>query len=455
MKRTAFLLAAMVFVYAALTAWYQLALVSVKATMLIVQTGDGVDHAGPSLFTLPHAIPQRLLLAVLGHLQYAPSLRLTKMPTPWGSLSLEIDRRPGATWLRVHCRHCRAAVDWIARAPLIDLDIEATCLAHGRHLDGKLRVGPVHADVAAIMTPGGIDAKFMARPVAVADLVKLFGGQIPETRVARIDGSLAANGELTWPDGTLSLAPQIVGLKVKGLGMDRLAYGRFTAVVVGADGKWERREFGEGAPGWLPLKQMGRYLPRAVLAAEDMRFYRHPGYDLTEMRGTLSDFSLSEGPARGASTLTQQLAKNLFVGGERTLARKLRELLYVAEMEQTLGKRRILELYLNIVEWGDGVHGARAAARRYFTKPAARLRPEQAAWLAAILHNPRRAWQTQYLAGAVDRTRADWVLQRMRGLTRKARAAAERRRIALTSPPRNNPPAVIAANLDNPGSPTP
>lgn len=455
MKRAAFLLAAIVLVCASLAGWYQLALVSAKATMVIAKTGDGVDQAGPSLFSLPHAMPPRMLLAVLGHLQYAPSLRLPEVPTPWGRLSLEIDRRPGATWLRLHCRRCRLAVDWIARAPLIDLDIEASCLAHGRHLDGKLRVGPVHADLAAIMMPGGIDAKFTLRPVAVADLVKLFGSQVPETRVARIEGSLAADGELTWPDGTLSLAPQIVGLKVSGLGMDRLAYGRFTAVVADADGKWERREFGEGAPGWLPLKHMGRYLPRAVLAAEDMRFYRHPGYDLTELRGTLSDFSLREGPTRGASTLTQQLAKNLFVGGERTLARKLRELLYVSEMEQTLGKRRILELYLNIVEWGDGLYGACAAARRYFAKPAARLRPEQAAWLAAILHNPRRAWQTQYLAGAVDRTRADWVLQRMRGLSRKARTAAAKRRIALTTPPKNNPPAFIAANVDNPGSPTP
>lgn len=458
MKRAAFLVAVLIFVCASLTAWYQLALISVKATMAIAQAGHGVR---PPTFVMPQDFRQRLLYAALSHLGNAPTLRLTDVSTPWGRLSLYIDRTPAATWLRLNCRHCQFAVDWIARRPLNNLDVDATCLVHGRHIDGKLRIGPVHADVAAIMTPGKpgrageIDARFTIRPVAVADVVELFGAQIPEAPVAKVDGLFAASGSLSWPAGTVSVTPRIYGLKVAGLGTSRLAYGRFTAAVADGQGKWEWREFGEGTPGWIPLRRMGRYLPRAVLAAEDMRFYRHPGYDLREMRGTLGDFSVGDGPTRGASTLTQQLAKNLFVGGEHTLARKLRELLYVAEMEQTLGKRRILELYLNVVEWGAGIHGARAATRQYFNKPPARLRPEQAAWLAAITANPRRAWRRQYLAGDIDRPRVDWVLSRMQGLSRRTRAAAVKRRIALTTPPETAKPSLIVANLDNPGSTTP
>ena len=128
-------------------------------------------------------------------------------------------------------------------------------------------------------------------------------------------------------------------------------------------------------------------LPAAVLAAEDQRFELHPGYDDIELASLLASVE-PEGLRRGASTLTQQLARTLFTGGEKTVARKLRELLYAIEMERTLGKPRILELYLNTVDWGPGLCGARAAARTYFRKRPEQLTPLEAAWLG---RHPARA----------------------------------------------------------------
>jgi monofunctional biosynthetic peptidoglycan transglycosylase len=106
----------------------------------------------------------------------------------------------------------------------------------------------------------------------------------------------------------------------------------------------------------------------------------------------------------GASTISQQLAKNLFLSGERSWLRKGQEAMITWMMERTLSKRRILELYLNLAEWGEGVFGAEAAARHHFGLPAAALGPEEAAWLAAILPSPRRydrGRETAYLAGRI------------------------------------------------------
>ena len=134
-----------------------------------------------------------------------------------------------------------------------------------------------------------------------------------------------------------------------------------------------------------------------MIAAEDQRFFSHPGYDLAELMPRRS--KPTRRPAqveRGGSTLTQQLAKLLVTGGERTADRKLRELLYAVEMEQTLGKARILQLYLDNAPWGSNLCGAEAAARRYFKRSARNLEPAQAVWLAAMLHNPSVAvekWQ--------------------------------------------------------------
>lgn len=143
---------------------------------------------------------------------------------------------------------------------------------------------------------------------------------------------------------------------------------------------------------WVPYDRISRNLIRAVLAGEDSRFFDHAGFDWEEMRKALEeDWNRGEF-RRGASTITQQLAKNLFLSTSKNPIRKLHEALITKEMEWILGKRRILEIYLNVIEWGDGVYGAEAAARTYFNTSAAAVSPDQAAFLSAIIPSPNGAF---------------------------------------------------------------
>ena len=140
---------------------------------------------------------------------------------------------------------------------------------------------------------------------------------------------------------------------------------------------------------FVPLSRISPDLQHAVIAAEDGRFYQHHGFDWKQIQIAAKEDS--EGVrTRGASTLTQQLVKNLFFGTERSVLRKVAEASLVPVAELVLGKKRILELYLNVVEWGPGVYGAEAACRYYYHLPAQRVGRQQAARLAAILPAPRR-----------------------------------------------------------------
>ena len=144
---------------------------------------------------------------------------------------------------------------------------------------------------------------------------------------------------------------------------------------------------------WRPLHQISPELQRAVLASEDDGFVTHAGADWAAIRKAWQRNQRSAGqagPIYGGSTVTQQLAKNLLLSGERSFLRKGQELMLALTMEQLLGKRRIFELYLNQVEWGHGVFGAEAAARHYFRKSASQLSAWESARLAVMLPNPRQ-----------------------------------------------------------------
>jgi monofunctional biosynthetic peptidoglycan transglycosylase len=138
---------------------------------------------------------------------------------------------------------------------------------------------------------------------------------------------------------------------------------------------------------FVALDRIAPELQRAVVAAEDARFYQHRGFDWTEIRHAVED---DDDRGRGASTITQQLVKNLFFGTGRSWVRKGIETTLVPVTERVLGKRRILELYLNVAEWGPGVYGAEAAARHHYSTTARRLDRGQALRLAAILPAPLR-----------------------------------------------------------------
>ncbi|HOT96380.1 MAG TPA: monofunctional biosynthetic peptidoglycan transglycosylase [bacterium] len=141
---------------------------------------------------------------------------------------------------------------------------------------------------------------------------------------------------------------------------------------------------------WIPGRQISGYLRDAVLIAEDDKFFQHQGFDWEEMRQAMEKNREKGKVVRGGSTITQQLAKNLYLNPSRTPWRKVREALIAREMEKKLSKWRILELYLNVIEWGDGVYGAEAAARAWFHKSAAELTPAEAIRLASVIINPRR-----------------------------------------------------------------
>lgn len=139
---------------------------------------------------------------------------------------------------------------------------------------------------------------------------------------------------------------------------------------------------------WVNYERISPNLVRAVLAGEDSRFFDHEGFDWEEMRKALEKDWQEGRFSRGASTISQQLAKNLFLSTSKNPLRKLHEALITWEMEKILGKRRILELYLNLIEWGDGVYGAEAASRAYFNTSAASLSWDQSAFLSAIIPGP-------------------------------------------------------------------
>ena len=175
-----------------------------------------------------------------------------------------------------------------------------------------------------------------------------------------------------------------------------------------------------GAPARLATDS---WLARSVIAAEDQRFFTHPGYDLTELTASFEINQKAARVERGGSTLTQQLARLLVTGGERNAERKLRELLYAVEMEQTLGKARILQLYLDNAPWGASLCGAESAARRYFKRGARNLEPAQAVWLAAMLNNPGVAVEKWQRDGQIDAERAKWVAEGVRGINKNQRDA--------------------------------
>ena len=166
---------------------------------------------------------------------------------------------------------------------------------------------------------------------------------------------------------------------------------------------------------WVPYARVSPNLTRAVLVTEDSRFWKHEGIDFDELKESMETNIERMEFARGGSTITQQLAKNLYLSPSKNPVRKLRELLIARRLEAELSKQRILELYLNNIEWGNGIYGAEAAARTYFHKSAASLSAPESALLAAAINSPR-----VYNPGRPTerlRRRQDMVLRRMGAVT--------------------------------------
>ena len=166
---------------------------------------------------------------------------------------------------------------------------------------------------------------------------------------------------------------------------------------------------------WISYARISPNLKRAVLVAEDSGFWQHEGIDFEQMKESMEVNIERLEFARGGSTITQQLAKNLYLSPSKNPIRKVREILIARRLEAELTKQRILELYLNVIEWGDGIYGAEAAARTYFGRPAADLGPSEAALLAGAIVNPRLLTPARPTARL--RRRQDMIMRRMGAVT--------------------------------------
>jgi monofunctional biosynthetic peptidoglycan transglycosylase len=165
---------------------------------------------------------------------------------------------------------------------------------------------------------------------------------------------------------------------------DTTAFIELRAAEARAEGHKPRR-----VQRWVRYERISPSLRRAVLVAEDDAFWQHDGVDVDQLKESIESDLAKGRMVRGGSTITQQLAKNLYLSPSKSPLRKLRELLIARRLEAALTKRRILELYLNVIEWGDGIYGAEAASRTYFGKPASALSSDEAALLAGAIINPR------------------------------------------------------------------
>jgi len=141
---------------------------------------------------------------------------------------------------------------------------------------------------------------------------------------------------------------------------------------------------------WIPLSRISPYLIKAVLIAEDDKFYEHEGFDFEAIEKAIEKDIKQKKIKYGGSTISQQLVKNLYLSPSKNPLRKLKEAMLTWRVEKTLSKKRILELYINVAEWGDGIFGIGAASLHYYGKPASELTPEEAARLASVLPNPRK-----------------------------------------------------------------
>ena len=192
----------------------------------------------------------------------------------------------------------------------------------------------------------------------------------------------------------------------------------FNRVLTGRDGRETVVEVDPANPDFVPLDDVLPLFVRGLLTSEDANFWGHPGLDLAEVPIAMSMNWVRGERSRGASTITQQLAKNLFLTRERSYRRKLQEAALALLLEPALGKRRILEIYLNVIEWGPGIHGIGPASRHYFGKNPSELTPRECAFLVALIPGPIK-YQTSFANGVLSRgfsRLVNGVLSRLRSV---------------------------------------
>jgi len=394
----------------ALVATAVVALALIVKLVLAPAAGEWPAQIGAGPLRVEIGVPTAIRLATSSW--FAPHLSGRSVDTDHGTL--RFGWNPTTQSLEVRCAPCSAGVPALGAQPLRVAQLFATVRRDGSQFSGRFEAQPEAgegADRTALqgrwdgrLSQKALQLTVEADDAPIARWYAVMAPSLPELRQARIGGTLGLRAQFTLPEGAIALQPRIARFTVEGLGSEALLGARSSC----------------GAPARLANDS---WLARAVISAEDQRFFQHPGYDLEELGAAFAANQKGGGVERGGSTLTQQLAKLAITGAERSGERKLRELLYAVEMEQTLGKARILQLYLDNAPWGGTVCGAEAAARRYFGRSARTLEPAQAAWLAAMLHKPSAELAQWQATGSIDAARVKRVAEGIRGISRHQREA--------------------------------
>jgi membrane peptidoglycan carboxypeptidase len=186
-------------------------------------------------------------------------------------------------------------------------------------------------------------------------------------------------------------------------------------------------------PDFVPLDEISRHLINSILTTEDSRFYRHRGFIHREFRTALARNLIARKFKYGASSISMQLVKNVLLNREKTLSRKLQELIFTAYVERHLTKDRILEIYLNVIEFGPGIYGIGPASLHYFGKPASLIEPQEAAFLSTLLPNPKKRY-INYCRGKLSPWWRRWVDRILHVMHRRDRLTKTELDVALAAP---------------------
>ncbi|MFN8390631.1 MAG: biosynthetic peptidoglycan transglycosylase [Bdellovibrionota bacterium] len=345
--------------------------------------------------------------------------------TKYGELRIRSSSSPKGQYLEIACASCNIDNPLLSSVPFRTQSGLLRGFMKNDHFAGEAILDQVTANIEAEWQSYSATGSFDLKETEIQKIYLALKSIVPEAEQAKITGTVKGRGRFTWPHIMLQFEPKVKDFTVSGL-IDTARYksGQFDYHAEDADGNDIVITGGEGTANWLPLKEIGPHLPAAIIAIEDRGFYNHPGFDIESIVSATHDNKRLGRLKRGGSTLTQQLAKNLFLTDEKTYARKLRELLYAVEIDKELGKKRELELYLNIVEWGPNIYGAKAACQTYFHKLPSQLSPEEAAWLAAILRSPKKDYERQYKANRPNMVLVSYALRYMRSISDEERQAA-------------------------------